>query len=125
MQLDYEFSYDLTGAYCAEFTMGHEALGYWLTHELGCNQALATSVVNAITQLQAKQRWDYQFEGSEYNLLLSRDDVTVRAHALDASLDEELETDLDFYDDESTASCGLDDFLEILQAWLLFINERQ
>ncbi|MEH6579272.1 MAG: YacL family protein [Amphritea sp.] len=122
--MDYEFSYDLTGAFCAEFTMGHEALGYWLTNELEDNQTLATSIFNAISQLQTKQRWDYVLEGTEYNLLLSRDDATVRAHALDSSFDDELETDLDFYDDESTASCGLDDFLDILKAWLLFVNEK-
>ncbi len=122
--MDYEFNHDLTGAYCAEFSMGHEALGHWLTHELGNQQTQINTLLCAIDQLQRNQRWDYHLQGAEYDLLLSAEDVTVRAHALDAALDEnELETGLEFYDDESTASCGLEDFIEILTAWQQFVNQ--
>lgn len=121
--MDYEFTLDLSGDYCAEFSMGHEALGYWLTNELGSRQSVMTAIFSAIEQLQNKQRWDYEVEGAEYNLLLTRDDATVRAHGLDSDFaDDEPEEELDYYDQESTACCGLEDFIEILTGWQAFIS---
>ncbi|WP_432470853.1 YacL family protein [Amphritea sp. HPY] len=120
--MDYEFTRDLCGDYCAEFSMGHEALGYWLSNELGCRQSVIAEIFSAIEQLQNRQCWEYTLEGAEYNLLLTRDDATIRAHGLDSDFsDDEPEEELDYYDQESTASCGLEDFIEILNGWQAFI----
>ncbi|WP_417225108.1 YacL family protein [Amphritea sp.] len=119
--MDYDFTHDIYGAYCAEFSMGHEALGYWLTYELRSRQPVIAELLRITTELQQQQRREYLMEGSEYNLVLNQDEAIVRAHALDAYDDtEEPEDNLVYYDQESTACCGLDDFIEILQGWQQF-----
>ncbi|UTW03728.1 YacL family protein [Amphritea atlantica] len=121
--MDYDFTHDIYGAFRAEFSMGHEALGYWLTYELRSRQTVISELLTIISELQNRQRMDYLMEGSEYNLLLSRDEAVVRAHALDSEFEEEQPDDnLVFYDQESTASCGLDDFIEILEGWQQFTS---
>ena len=121
--MDYDFTHDIYGAFRAEFSMGHEALGYWLTYELRSRQTVISELLTIISELQNRQRMDYLMEGSEYNLLLSRDEAVVRAHALDSDFEEEQPDDnLVFYDQESTASCGLDDFIEILEGWQQFTS---
>lgn len=119
--MDYDFTHDIYGAYYAEFSMGHEALGYWLTYELRSRQPVIAELLRITTELQQQQRHEYLMEGSEYNLVLNQDEAIVRAHALDAYDDtEEPEDNLVYYDQESTACCGLDDFIEILQGWQQF-----
>lgn len=116
--MDYDFTHDIYGAFRAEFSMGHEALGYWVSYELRSRQTVITELLSVIAELQQRQRVDYLMEGAEYNLRLNRDEAVVRAHALDSAFDEEAPQDnLEFYDQESTASCGLDDFIEILKGW--------
>lgn len=119
--MDYDFTHDVYGAFCAEFSMGHEALGYWFTYELRSRQAVIAELLQITSALQQQQRQDYLMEGAEYNLMLNQDEAIVRAHALDAYDDTaEPDDNLVFYDQESTASCGLDDFIEILQGWQQF-----
>ncbi|WP_296056048.1 YacL family protein [uncultured Amphritea sp.] len=121
--MDYDFTHDIYGAFRAEFSMGHEAIGYWLTYELRSRQAVIQQLLTIISELRQHQRMDYLMEGSEYNLLLNRDEAIVRAHALDSEYEEEQpEDNLVFYDQESTASCGLDDFIEILEGWQQFTS---
>lgn len=121
--MDYDFTHDIYGAFRAEFSMGHEALGYWLTYELRSRQTVIAELLAIIAELQNHQRMDYMLQGSEYNLLLSRDEAVVRAHALDSEFEEEQpEDNLVFYDQESTASCGLDDFIEIIADWQQFTS---
>ena len=119
--MDYDFTHDIYGAFCAEFSMGHEALGYWLTYELRSRQPVIAELLRITEELQQHQRRDYMMEGSEYNLILNQDEAVVRAHALDAYDDTvEPEDNLVYYDQESTASCGLDYFIEILEGWQQF-----
>ncbi|WP_428035746.1 YacL family protein [Amphritea sp.] len=121
--MDYDFTHDIYGAFRAEFSMGHEALGYWLTYELRSRQLVIAELLSIITQLQSHQRLDYLMEGAEYNLLLNQDEAIVRAHALDSEFEEEQpKDDLVFYDQQSTASCGLDDFIEIIEGWQQFTS---
>lgn len=116
--MDYDFTHDIYGAFRAEFSMGHEALGYWVTYELRSRQTVIAELLSVISELQQRQRVDYLMEGAEYNLRLNRDEAEVRAHALDSEFEEDApEDNLEFYDQESTASCGLDDFIEILEGW--------
>lgn len=119
--MDYDFTHDIYGAFCAEFSMGHEALGYWLTYELRSRQPVIAELLQITTELQQQQRREYLMEGSEYNLLLNQDEAIIRAHALDAYDDtDEPQDDLEYYDQESTACCGLEDFIELLQGWQQF-----
>lgn len=123
--MDYDFTHDIYGAFKADFSMGHEALGYWVTYELRSRQNVITELLRVINELQQRQRLDYLMEGSEYNLILNQDEAIVRAHALDSAFDDNTPDDnLEFYDQESTASCGLDDFIEIIEGWQKFTASK-
>lgn len=119
--MEYEFSQDFTGPE-ARFSMGHEAFGYWLTQEIGTRKDKLAEVLNALNKLTQGSAWDAEITGFEYDLLMSRDDATVRAHALSANDDLELEEDMDFYDSESSARCGLEDFAELIEKWSEFVG---
>ncbi len=121
--MDYKFKTDLLGRHVAQFTMGHEALGYWLTSDLGNNAQRIEAVFKAIDQIQSKQSWDFELEGAEYALQLSPGEAIVRAHSLHVEGDDAaFGDDMDFYDSESLAQCGLDDFKELLAAWTQFVG---
>ncbi|OMH31723.1 YacL family protein [Motiliproteus sp. MSK22-1] len=119
--MDYEFTKDFVGSYVAHFPMGHEALGSWLTTELGGDQERIQKLYTAITELQQQQSWDYQLDGAEYRLQLTRDEAVVQAHTLFYS-DDELTDNMDYYDSESFAQCGLDDFKAMLTDWSRFVG---
>ncbi|WP_027855820.1 YacL family protein [Marinobacterium jannaschii] len=119
--MDYEFGRDITGAYQALFSMGHEALGVWLTDEIGTDRHRLDRVISETERLLQRQGWEWSQEGLSYSLFLSRDEASVRANALGQPQDMEIDDeDMDFYDDESQASCGLDDFYKVLQDWAEF-----
>ena len=121
--MDYDFTHDIYGAFKADFSMGHEALGYWITYELRSRQNVIAELLRVINELQQRQRLDYLMEGTEYNLRLNQDEAIVRAHALDSAFDDDAPDDnLEFYDQESTARCGLDDFIGIIEGWQRFTN---
>jgi len=117
--MDYDFVTDPLGRPVAHFSMGHEALGHWLTAELGSDSQLIESVLEALGRLRSHQLSDYAREGREYSLQLSPEEAIVQSHALFQG-DDELSDDLHYYDAESAASCGLDDFESVLLAWRQF-----
>ena len=119
--MDYEFRTDLLGRHVAHFPMGHEALGNWLTSDLGNNPQRIQGVFDAILLIENRQTWEYELEGAEYALQLSPDEAVVRAHSLYAEADQ-LNDDMDYYDSESQAQCGLDDFKALLIDWIQFVG---
>jgi len=119
--MDYEFSNDFIGDPVARCSMGHEALGNWLTAEIGSNATLIGKLQTALQQLQQRTLWEYQLDGTEYAIELTREEAIVRAHSLFADTDN-LTDGLDYYDAESLARCGLQDFATLLTAWCQFIG---
>lgn len=120
--MDYEFRHDLYGRYQARFSMGHEALGLWLTEELAANHELTDSLLDKIEHLKNNQCREYHQNGKEFTLHMSREGVEIHSMLLDNTFDEAPE-ELSFYDQESYASCGLDDFRQLLLAWQTFIKK--
>jgi len=118
--MDYEFRRDLYGEYSAQFSMGYEILGLWLVEELGKDSVLIEVLLLSVEQLQNRQRWEYRHSGREINLLMSVDGIEVHAALLDDEFDE-APFELNHYDQESSASCGLDDFRRLLEAWRGFV----
>ncbi|WP_108649385.1 YacL family protein [Dongshaea marina] len=118
--MDYEFRrFSLDGSYRAFFSMGHEALGRWLIEELGDNISQLEALLKKITEIRDSNR-EWLYSGKQLNLLLSGDEALVQANAIAAD-SEELEQDLDFYDDEQVSVCGLEDFEKMLQSWSQFV----
>lgn len=120
--MDYEFRRDLYGRYQAELSMGHEVFALWLTEELGKNFVLIDTVLEQIGVLLGQSAQVYRHAGREFILTMDQDGVEVRAALLD-DLADEAPDDLNHYDQESQACCGLDDFYRLLIAWRAFIND--
>ncbi|MFT6917130.1 MAG: hypothetical protein ACJAWL_003487 [Motiliproteus sp.] len=118
--MDYEFTNDFVGDQVVRCSMDHEALGNWLTTEIGTNAVLIEKLRAAIHKLQQRKSWEFHLEGSQYAIELTREEAIVRAHSLYADADAAEE--LDYYDAESLAHCGLEDFAALLQAWCEFIE---
>lgn len=116
--MDYEFQRDLMGRFEAHFSMGHEALGNWLTQEISGDKQLAQSILTTISDNSGY--WQYKHEGKEYDLLLNHEEAEVRAHALEMDTND-IPEELEAFDAGSFAQCGLDDFIELLEAWTEFI----
>ena len=63
------------------------------------------------------------FEGKEYSLYFTNDEVMVKANNLEDDFDESLmEEGFNFYNEESIAFCGLDDFEAFLKAYHKFMK---
>lgn len=122
--MDYEFRRDLHGRYKAELSMGHEALGLWLTEEVATDLVVVGVLLEKIAQLQNRACWEHRHPGREFMLTMTQEGVEVRAALLDDLADEAPE-ELSHYDEESQASCGLDDFRQLLEAWCEFIKEQR
>lgn len=126
--MDYHFQRNFSGQPEALFSMDHEAMGIWLTDELGNSRQQLEHLLQVIDSLEKGLRWEYFDDGNEYRLHLTRDRAEVRAALLDTEMEssaygecEEME-ELDYYDNESVSHCGLDDFKALLLGWQDFIN---
>lgn len=118
--MEYEFRRDLMGRVEARFSMDHEAVGNWLMAELIPAPYKLAKLYDNITALKAGELWDVFLPGEEFNLKLTRSEAVVRSTALPEEDDEELEDEMSYYDQESMAQCGLDDFKDMLDAWQAF-----
>ncbi|EDM56670.1 DNA-directed RNA polymerase beta chain, partial [Vibrio parahaemolyticus AQ3810] len=67
-------------------------------------------------------REDAQEQGTEISLMIQGDEVLVQENALSHDYDVEMESEFDFYDAESTASCGIEDFVALIEQWKDFLN---
>lgn len=121
--MDYQFSHTITGQIHAKFSMGHEAIGYWLNEEVNGDLALIRQIETNAQQLQQTEK-EWLLTGHEYSLVMTEQEVLIRANQLDFSNDEMVE-DFQYYDEESIAVCGLTDFLIMLTQYKQFMTERR
>jgi len=122
--MNYQFIRDQQGSPVAEFDMGSETFSQCFTQELGTDQHKIEGIFNAIQELQSRQIKEFVLQGNEINLLLDPDEVEVRSKILDLEAPEELPEGTQFYDQESIAGCGLEDFIRVLQSWSDFVSDN-
>lgn len=99
--------------------MGHEAIANWFNSEVRSNSEKIRNVLQQVQSIKPQQ--ELTFIGSEYSLFINQDEVMARANNLVIEDDAPLEDDFHYYDEESIAFCGTDDFIHFLQAYLDFI----
>lgn len=122
--MDYRFDINERNQPQALMSMGHEALGDWLSHDIGNDPAQCQQLLQWVSELEQRQRTTVNWQTAHYDLHMDRDEVSLTSrHGYDET-DQVLEdSHLHVYDDESEAGCGLDDFRELIQAWLTFIQD--
>lgn len=121
--MEFEFRKDFISEQATvKLSMGHEAFATWLEQE-GQEVEWIEDLLANILLLQQRTISDFKLLGSEFSLLINQDEAQVINHSLMGYQDEiELEGDLQFYDMEIQASCGLEDFLNLIESWLEFVQ---
>ncbi|GGI77532.1 YacL family protein [Shewanella gelidii] len=122
--MEYEFRRNtLTGTFQASFSMDHEVLGLWFSEELADNRAGYIEISQAIVQLQKSHLKSWRYVGKGLTLELDSEQARVFANALEMQETQQLDESMSFYDAESEAFCGLEDFEVALQSWRKFLDE--
>ena len=123
--MDFEFRQDtLTDTYRVIISMEQTALGNWIQGTLGTDKATIALIQAEIDLLKARQKQEYRLIGDEMTLTLTQEDVCACANSELIDFGEELDDDMNFYDAETVAVCGLEDFEILLHAWLRFFSQR-
>ncbi|MDA3977496.1 YacL family protein [Gallibacterium sp. AGMB14963] len=107
-------------------SMEHEAVARWANNEIQGDLKKIKEILVILKQCQTTPHTvDKIITGKEFSLHINRDEVMVKANILfDENLsDEILEDDLQFYDEENMALCGLEDFIHFLNEYCQFIQE--
>ena len=120
--MDYEFFLNEYDRPIAEFSLGFEAFGRWFSEQLKDQHAI-TELLEIVEQLEQHRINRRQLFSTDSYLLLTQDEVEVKAVALETEVEQELPENTRLYDDEAYASSGLPDFKHALIAWQRFVNE--
>lgn len=121
--MEYQFTHTMHGV-VAKCSMDHEAFAHWLNVELLNSPKTLQDVLHEIQKCRKVANYEAIFEGKEYTLYLSAEEVMAKANSLEMAFDEpdEMEDGFHFYNEESIAFCGLEDFESFLQAYQRFAN---
>lgn len=121
--MEFEFIRNtLMGEYYVKCSMGHEIVGRWLQEEIGKDPMKIAQVEKLIEQSFSAPSQEHNLTGTEISLMILGDEVLVQENALAHDHDVEMESELDFYNAESTASCGIEDFMILIERWKDFLN---
>lgn len=116
--MDFQFTHYL-GNVSVKCSMEHIALANWFNTEVRSNPNGILTALSYAKMLSENQ--EKTLIGAEYTLFLDADEVMVRANNLAIESDEILEDDFHYYDEESIAFCGTQDFIHFLEAYVDFI----
>ncbi|MDN3699014.1 YacL family protein [Vibrio clamense] len=122
--MEFEFTRNtLMGEYYVKCSMGHEIIGRWLQEEIGTNRQKIDQVCALLDEAQLRTSKEQKLLGTEISLVICEDEVTVQENSLDHDAElEEQHSEYDYYNCESTASCGLEDFELLIERWKDFIG---
>ncbi|MDO5055506.1 MAG: YacL family protein [Pasteurella oralis] len=118
--MDFQFTSQL-GTIMVKCSMGHEAVANWFNSEVRSNSDKIQYALHQIQTLKPQQ--ELTLIGHEYTLFINQQEIMVRANNLTIESEQPLEDDFHYYDEESIAFCGTDDFIHFLQSYLDFIQQ--
>ena len=118
-KMDFQFTH-YQGNVSVKCSMEHIALANWFNTEVRSNPKAILTALSTAQSLPENQ--ENILIGTEYTLFLDADEVMVRANNLAIETDEILEDDFHYYDEESIAFCGTQDFIYFLEAYVDFIS---
>lgn len=134
--MEYSFQRDDLDRPVATLNMEAEAFAHWLNIELAGSAAIAdiAKLHCGIDQVRSGQCWQYEWPATEFHLTVSRTEVEVSANLLlQHSAFDDAQAEDDGFDDEElpegatsaglAASSGLEDFIQLLDAWSDFLQQ--
>ena len=119
--MDYDFETNFLDEPIAKFSMGHEAIGRWLSEELSTNALLLEEVLSSIAQIENNTMSKKKFIGQDFDLLIDLNEAIIQAHSLAYDYQDELPDNTALFDQELIADCGLPDFKQALISWQEFL----
>lgn len=118
-KMDFQFTH-YQGNVSVKCSMEHIALANWFNTEVRSNPKAILTALSTAQSLSENQ--EEILIGAEYTLFLDADEVMVRANNLAIETNEILEDDFHYYDEESIAFCGTQDFIHFLETYVDFIS---
>lgn len=116
--MEYQFTHTMHGI-VAKCSMDHEAFARWLNSEIAEPSKLI-DIFTEIEKCRNSPNYEAIFEGHEYSLYLNVEEVIAKANNMEMNDFEQMEEGFNFYNEESIAFCGLEDFEAFLRAYLRF-----
>lgn len=111
--------------------MEHQLVAHWLQEEIGLEKSKKEELTQLLEQVQLYPDREFNQVGREISVSFYQHEVMFEKNGLfiedvdgfSAEVDQYGE-DLSLYTDESSAACGLEDFLNLLAQWDEFIARR-
>ncbi|KOO05035.1 YacL family protein [Vibrio nereis] len=123
--MEFEFIRNtLMGEYYVKSSMGHEIVGRWLQEEIGKDWNKIDRVDQLLDKARREPQHEHILEGKEITLNVQGDEVVVQENVLAHGAELDSDSEFDFYDSESTASCGLEDFELMIEQWKEFLTTK-
>ncbi|EEX95374.1 hypothetical protein VIOR3934_01110 [Vibrio orientalis CIP 102891 = ATCC 33934] len=123
--MEFEFIRNtLMGEYYVKSSMGHEIVGRWLQEEIGKDWQKIEQVENLLEQVRQAPQLEHTLVGAEISLNAQGDEIVVQENVLGHGQEMDEGSEFDFYDSESTASCGIDDFEDLIEQWKTFLTTK-
>lgn len=123
--MEFEFIRNtLMGEYYVKSSMGHEIVGRWLQEEIGKDWDKIAQVEQLTDQARLEPQKEHLLLGTEISVNIQGDEVIVQENVLAHGDEMDADSEFDFYDSESTASCGLEDFEIMLEQWKEFLTTK-
>lgn len=121
--MEYQFTHTMHGV-VAKCSMDHEAFARWLNTEVSQDPKMLADVFTEIAKCKISNTYEAIFEGREYSLYVNAEEVMAKANNLDMAFEDfdQMEEGFNFYNEESIAFCGLEDFEAFLQAYERFLK---
>lgn len=123
--MEFEFIRNtLMGEYYVKSSMGHEIIARWLQEEISKDWHKIEQVERLIKQARLNPQQEHLLEGTEISLNIQGDEVTVQENVLAHGVEMDSDSEFDFYDSESTANCGIEDFEALIEQWKTFLTTK-
>lgn len=123
--MEFEFIRNtLMGEYYVKSSMGHEIVGRWLQEEIGKDWNKIAHVEQLTDLARSAPHQEHSLEGTEISVMIHGDEVTVLENVLAHDNVMDVDSEFEFYDSESTASCGLEDFELLIEQWRSFLTTK-
>ncbi len=110
------------GDYLVKCSMGHEIVGRWLQEEVGKDWTKIAQVELLLERARQTPLNDHCLEGQEISLHIQGDEVLIEENVLGHGITMEQNSEFDFYDSESTATCVFEDFEQLIEQWKRFLT---
>ena len=122
--MDFQFS-QYTNQVVAKCSMEQIALANWFNIELKLNSQLIYTALSLVQQGKSSVLQELRLIGKEYSLFIHQQEVVIKSNSLEQYSDnqDEWEQDWQYYDQESIAILGLEDFENFLNSYLAFTNK--